>query len=187
MLKLIKPTKEYEQKAKEYIEELHKYNSAIHGTGFLDKYLKEENYDSWLDSIEKIRLQEEPGKVKASTYFLVEENQNKIVGMVNIRHTLNEKLYYHGGNIGYSISPTQRGKGYGKINLYLALEKCHELNLKKVLITANDQNIPSCKTIEALGGILENKVEDEEELFRRYWIDVEVSLKTYKEKYLVNS
>ena len=56
--------------------------------------------------------------------------------------------------------------------LYLALKKCQELDIYKVLITCDDENIASFKTIEALGGVLENKIEDEDELVRRYWIEV---------------
>lgn len=32
--------------------------------------------------------------------------------MINIRLALNERLKKYGGNIGYSIRPTERGKGY---------------------------------------------------------------------------
>ena len=44
----------------------------------------------------------------------------------------------------------------------------------KILITCDDDNIGSYKIIEANGGILENKVENEDQgenfLTRRYWI-----------------
>ena len=46
----------------------------------------------------------------------------------------------------------------------------------RVLITCDDNNIGSCKVIEANGGVLENKVENtdcgERFLTRRYWIDL---------------
>ena len=60
------------------------------------------------------KLNEE--KVPAETYFLVRKRDNKIVGMINIRLQLHEKLKEFGGNIGYSIRPTERRKGYNKIN-----------------------------------------------------------------------
>ena len=48
-----------------------------------------------------------------------------------------------------------------------------ELGIDKVLITAEDNNVPSYKTIEALGGVLENKVNDKGKVFRRYFINLE--------------
>ena len=182
MLKLIKPAKVYEQKAKEYINEFYKYNSQINGTGHLDKYLKESTYKKWLEYIKKLENTPEPGFVTASTYFLIENDE--IIGMINIRHYLNESLLELGGHIGYSIRPTKRGNGYNKINLYLGLKKCQDLGLEKVLITADDNNPASYRTIEALGGILENKVElDNKETYRRYWINVTNALKENKNKY----
>lgn len=81
--------------------------------------------------------------------------------------------------IGYSIRPTERNKGYSKINLYLALEKCQKLGLKEILITANDDNIASYKTIETFGGELKNKIKNKETNnipIRRYFINVEKAL-----------
>ncbi len=70
-------------------------------------------------------------KVPARTYFLIRCSDNKIIGMINIRLSLNEKLKKYGGHIGYSIRPTERGKGYNKINLYLGLKDCKKMELIK--------------------------------------------------------
>ena len=175
MFKLVKPELCYKKSAILYIEELLSYNSAIHGTGFLDRYLESSCYEEWLDEIRYLEFNSDSSKVSASTFFMVDDN-DFIIGMVNIRHTLNDKLLFHGGNIGYSIRPTERGNGYAKIALFLALKECFSLGLTRVLITAEDNNVPSYRTIEALGGVMENKVLDEGKYFRRYWIDVEKSL-----------
>ena len=122
-LKHVKPSKEYEQEALEYINEFYEYNSDINGTGGLQRYL--DNYDGWLEKLEEDRTRiPNEEKVPAETYFLVRENDNKIVGMINIRLTLNENLKKFGGHIGYSIRPTERKKGYNKLNLYLGLLCC---------------------------------------------------------------
>ena len=119
-LELIQPNKSYEKQAIEYIQEFYKYNSNINGVGGLYRYL--DNYDAWLKKLEEDRTRKmTEEKVPAETYFLVRKSDNKIVGMINIRLQLNEKLKAFGGNIGYSIRPTERRKGYNKINLYLAL------------------------------------------------------------------
>ena len=178
MFKLVKPELCYKERAILYIDELLSYNSAIHGTGFLDRYLESSSYEEWLDEIRYLEFNSDSSKVSASTFFMVDDN-DFIVGMVNIRHTLNDKLLYHGGNIGYSIRPTERGNGYAKIALFLALKECLSLGLTRVLITAEDNNVPSYRTIEALGGIMENKVLDDGKYFRRYWIDVEKSLSVF--------
>ena len=175
MFKLVKPELCYKKSAILYIKELLSYNSAIHGTGFLDRYLESSGYEEWLDEIRYLEFNSDSSNVSASTFFMVDDN-DFIIGMVNIRHTLNDKLLFHGGNIGYSIRPTERGKGYAKIALFLALKECFSLGLTRVLITAEDNNVPSYRTIEALGGVMENKVLDDGKYFRRYWIDVEKSL-----------
>ena len=72
--------------------------------------------------------------------------------MINIRLALNERLRQFGGNIGYSIRPTERGKGYNKINLYLGLKFCEQVGIGEVFLDADLDNPASWKTMEALGG-----------------------------------
>lgn len=79
------------------------------------------------------------------------------------------------GNIGYSVDPLERKKGYAKEMLGLMLDKCRIMGKQKVLITCDKDNIASSKTIIANGGILENEVHDEPLLgksgiIQRYWI-----------------
>jgi predicted acetyltransferase len=172
-VKLIFPSKEHEKEAFEFIQEFLEYNSEINGTGGLNRY---DDYDEWLLKLEEdLDLPNIPEeKVPASTYFLIRESDNKIIGMINIRHKLNEFLLNEGGHIGYSIRPTERKKGYGTIMLKLALQKCRELNLNKVLITCDKINIASAKVIQNNKGILENEIFSEafSEIIQRYWIDL---------------
>ena len=124
--------------------------------------------------------------VPSSTYFLIREDEDRIVGMIDIRHDLNDYLLQYGGHIGYGIRPTERRNGYNKINLFLGLLKCRELGFDKVLITATDENPGSYKTILDLGGKLENKIIDDEDdnvLLGRYWIDVDKSINDNYEVY----
>ena len=102
------------------------------------------------------------------------KNDSEIVGMVNIRHKLNESLINRGGHIGYSIRPTERKKGYGTLMLKLALRKCRELNLSKVLITCDKINVASAKVIQNNSGVLEDEVFNEtfSEIIQRYWISL---------------
>ncbi len=111
--------------------------------------------------------------VPASTYFLINDNLNKIVGAVNIRHRLNDVLLKSGGHIGYGVSPTERKKGYATKMLELALLKCKDIGIEKALVTCNKENIGSAKTIIKNGGIFENEVtEDNGNIVQRYWINI---------------
>lgn len=162
----------------EYINEFYKFNSNINGTGGLQRFLN--NYEEWLKKLQEdyTRIPNEE-KVPARTYFLVRSNDNKIVGMINIRLELNEKLKKYGGHIGYSIRPTERGKGYNKINLYLGLKVCKEHGIEKVLMDADKENPASWRTMEALGGInIREFFDDEIEkcIVKDYEIDVTKSI-----------
>lgn len=127
----------------------------------------EQMLQKWSD--EKSIAMYERGLVPATTYFLVDQ-QEKIYGSLNLRYALNDYLLKAGGHIGYGGRPTMRKKGYASMMLEQALLICREMKLKKVLITCDDDNIGSAKTIEKCGGILENKVEDNQKIKRRYWI-----------------
>lgn len=176
---LEKPSLKRKEQAIEYIKEHIEYKSDIKGTSALEKYC--DNYEGWLELLEQISNPETCPKkyVPGNEYFLIKEDEDKIIGMINIRHSLNEYLLNYGGHIGYGTRPTERRKGYNKISLYLGLLKSKDLGLDKVLITATDENPGSYKTILALGGILENKIPDDEDeniLLGRYWIDVNKSI-----------
>lgn len=181
---LEEPTLKRKVEALNYIKEFYLNNSDVNGVGKLDDYL--DNYEEWL---KYLKVMSNPNTCPKKwcpgfEYFLIRENDNKLVGMINLRYNLNESLLIHGGHIGYSIRPTERRKGYNKIQLYLCLLKAKELGLDKVLLTAYDHNLGSVKTILALGGILENKIEDEKGFMSRYWIDVNESIEKNKELYI---
>jgi len=183
------PSLERKNEALEYIEEFYKYDSQIHGTGSLDRELKKgKAYEEWLSNNIKLHDESyalEKGLVPSYTYFFVREDDNKIVGMIDLRLGLNEYLRNFGGHIGYSIRPTERKKGYNKINLYLVLQEAQRYNLDKVLITCADSNEGSKKTILSLGGKFEksNFDESDNETMELYWIDVNESIEKHKDLY----
>lgn len=172
----------------EYIEEMKQYKSQIHGDGGLKKYLDEKSYEEWVINVhnmENERYALSKGLVSSSTYFLIRKNDDKLIGMIDLRIKLNDYLRNYGGNIGYSIRPIERKKGYAKIQLYLCLFKCKEYDLDKVLITCANYNERSRRTILSLGGIYEkNNINKPEEYnLELYWIDVDESIKKYKNEY----
>ena len=174
-LTLVVPTLAHKIQAKEIIEETKKQdaNSKYLFSGFasLDRF---KTYEEWLQKLEEDAdiNHIKPNRVVASTYFLMRKSDNRILGIINIRHSLNDYLLAYGGHIGYSIRPNERRKGYGKKQLLLGLQKCKEIPLKKVLITCLKDNLASSKTIESCGGILENIQYDADtkNSYLRYWI-----------------
>ena len=165
--------------ALDFIEEFLNCGSDINGTGGLQRYLKD--YPGWLRKLEEdcARVPNEE-KVPARTYFLVREGDGRIVGMSNIRLTLNERLRRYGGHIGYSIRPSERGRGYNNINLYLALTVCARHGIQKVFMDADLKNPASWKTMEALGGVRIREYYDEVNArctVADYTIDVEKALR----------
>ncbi|OPD48612.1 GNAT family N-acetyltransferase [Bacillus thuringiensis] len=110
--------------------------------------------------------------VPDSTYWLVTD-ENKIVGAVNIRHSLTEHLFNAGGHIGYGIRPSERRKGYATKLLALSLEKTKELDITKVLVVCDAVNTASEKTILHNGGIRDDDFTEEDgSIVRRYWIEL---------------
>lgn len=179
------PSIERKDEALQYIQEFLDYGSDINGVGGLDRYL--DNYEEWLVKLEedRVRVPSEE-KVPADTYFLVRENDNRIIGMINIRHCLNRNLRIIGGHIGYSIRPSERQKGYNKVNLYLGLLRCQELGIDEVLMDCDAKNLGSAKAMQALGGKMIREWHEPDiykTYLQDYTIDVDDAIKTYKKVY----
>ena len=121
----------------------------------------------------------------SETFLLIRKNDNKIIGTINVRWNLTEEMKKFGGNIGYSIRPTERRKGYNKINLYLGLIKANKLNLDRVMLDCDVNNIGSDRTMKALGGVLERTEIDPYDgiLTNVYWFDVKKCIDKYKDVY----
>jgi predicted acetyltransferase len=115
-----------------------------------------------------------PGLVPQTVYWVLDADGNAI-GMVRVRHYLNEKLRFHGGHIGFFVRRDQRGRGRAKEALRLALAELRKLGEKRALLTVDPANTPSIRVIDANGGRLENTVTDPEtgKQYRRYWIEME--------------
>ncbi len=173
------PTKEHEKEAIEFINEFYQYNSPINGTGGLQRFLND--YDGWLKKLEEDRSRvSSEEKVPAETFFLVRANDNRIVGMVNIRLALNEHLRNSSGHIGYCIRPTERRKGYNKINLYLALKVCQDHEIHEVLMDCDKTNLGSAKTMQAFDGKVIREGYDNENCFVQFYsINTDQAIEKY--------
>ena len=94
---------------------------------------------------------------------------------------------YFSGNIGYGIRPTERRKGYNKINLFLGLIEVKKIGLDKVKLVCDASNLGSIRTMESLGAILENTEIDpyDDILTSVYWFNVNETIDKYKEKFKI--
>ena len=112
--------------------------------------------------------------VPGTMFFLVEGEE--ILGVCEIRHFLNSGLLKYGGHMGYGVAPKHRGNGYAAEMVKMAMPFMKQVGIDRCLITCVQENIASAKTIENVGGVLENEVEiirnGLPKIGLRYWVDV---------------
>ena len=143
------------------------------------KGVTSESYDDFLKKLEESKHIEDthPDYANQTTYVLTDEIGH-IYGMSCLRHCLKGDLINIGGHVGYAIRPSERGKGYGTIQLRLVLEKALELGIKEVLVTCRENNIGSKLTMEKCVGHPDTLVDSRYPGIKeyRYWIDCEKEL-----------
>ena len=168
---LIRPTNEYASQIKEYRQEFLDSGDSMDGYGPLRRYDDPEEY------IKVCKEYEDPEKVPsnlvpATQFFFVRRLDNKLVGMIQVRHCFNDYLEKYAGHIGYSVRPSERRRGYAKKMLKMTLPFCREIGLDRVLVSCIDGNIGSEKTILANGGVYESTVHEPngDRDLKRFWI-----------------
>lgn len=173
-LKLVKLTKDYQKQLSEMLEEWVSFNQENPDANTSPYAIFKNDYHDFAYYLKHLELKEATDKlVPDSTFFLYDDERDKFIGAVNIRHYLNVGLLKEGGHIGDGIRPSERQKGYGTKIIALALEECKKLKIDKVLITCYKDNIGSAKAIMNNGGVLENEIIDSDGiLLQRYWIDL---------------
>ena len=170
---LTRPTVEYASQIKEYRQEFLDAGDSMDGCGPLRRFEDPEEYIKIrVDCEDKATV---PAHLVPATQFLfVRKSDDRLVGMIQIRHCFNDYLEKYAGHIGYSVRPSERRKGYAKKMLEMALPYCRELGIDKVLVTCVDGNIGSEKTILANGGIYESTVHEPngDRDLKRFWIEL---------------
>ncbi len=136
-------------------------------------FVMTEDFDGYYKRVVELENNPPEGKVKATQFLAFQKENNHLVGLVNVRHELNENLIKSGGHIGYSVRPSERNKGYAKSELKLALEfGFNELKLDSILLTVFETNTPSIKVIEKFNPVEDQVYIDEKgNVFRRFWIN----------------
>lgn len=182
------PSLERKDEIIDYINEFIEYKSDINGMEALTRILYGYTFEESLNMCLNMQYEEYAkihDRCQYKTFLLIRKNDNKIIGTINIRWNLSEEMKKFAGNIGYAIRPTERRKGYNKINLYLGLIEAKKVGLDRVMLDCEAKNLASSKTMEALGGKLERTEIDPSDgiLTSVYWIDVDESLEKYKDEY----
>ena len=177
-MKMVFPTIEYKDRAIEFVNEFIAAGTlSLDGSGGLDRYLRESSYEQWLQKlIAYIDIANPPeGKVPSLTYFYVREEDERIVGMIDIRLALNNFLRNEGGHIGYCVRPSERRKHYATAMLREGLRVLKTIGVRDVIVTCDKVNVASAGVIKNNGGELEAELYSKAfgALIQRYVIRME--------------
>ena len=171
-IQLIKPTLAYADDILAFRHEVEAANDPddFAGCSFLKKCATAEE---WLKILAE---RENPattpkGSVPSNAYLAVRMSDNRIVGMIDLRHHIDHPILgLWGGHMGYTVRPSERGKGYASEMLRLNLENCRLRGMNKILLTCSRENPSSERTILANGGVFEKEICVDGEYIKRYWI-----------------
>lgn len=170
-MKLVKPTLQHSEQIMAYRTAFLTVGEHPYGGSSLQNI---DDYSKWLNKVIEQEKGEHlpPNRVPATQFLSIVDG--KVIGLLNIRHRLTPELLRESGHIGYSIHPDERRKGYATEQLRLSLGEAKKLGLEKVLVTCDKANVASARTIQKVGGILENEVISSEtnEMVQRYWIEI---------------
>jgi predicted acetyltransferase len=152
--------------------------ATLHGSGLHpdDDAETAGGFAAWVDRL--VRQSDESTPVEANrvhaTYWWIAEG-DEYLGAITLRHRLNDFLLRVGGHVGYHVRPSARQQGLAGWALGEVLGVARARGIERALVTCDDTNLASARTIERNGGVLENVVPDTEfGTIRRYWIDLRI-------------
>ena len=152
---LIKPSLEFEAGYREYIREL----------GDEERYpfpldFDHCDFEALLNRLTDFEAGRNlpAGYVASSTYWLVEADE--ILGVSNLRHSLNDEIRRCGGHIGLGIRPSRRGHGCGTELMSLTIQEAWNRGIEEVHIHCHESNRASARMIESNGGVLHSEIEE---------------------------
>ena len=166
---LIQATAEFKKQITDFLDECKASGEKIIPTAIAN--FDHHDFDGYCKFLNERSHRVSKDRVPATIYFTLDLDRNIVVGAVDIRHYINDNLLINGGHIGDGVRPSERRKGYATAQIGLALQKCKELGIDRVLMTCETWNIGSAKSIINNGGVLENEVEVDGKVFQRYWIN----------------
>ncbi len=160
---LVRPTLELKEEALAYRQEHFQYGEKIiYGSELFDKT---ESYEEWLSAVTRNTDPKTVNEnwVVTDTFFAIRKGDDKIIGIIDLRHTLNDFLKDL-GNCGYSVRPSERKKGYATEMLCKLLQAAKEAGMKELHISVEKENMASIKVIRKNSGVYERSFSFENEM-----------------------
>ena len=172
-IRLIEPTMAYEKEIWQFRQEVMDSDDKdkFAGCGNLEECA---SAGEWIDTIRLHRNAETcpPDTVPSNIYIAVRESDDRIVGVIDLRHHINHPILgAWGGHMGYYVRPAERNKGYAKEMVRQNLQHCRDLGIRKVMITCDEENLASERVITVNGGIYEKSIEVDGCPVKRFWIE----------------
>jgi predicted acetyltransferase len=169
-IRLLKPTREFSD---EFLSLLEEHQDA--GENLPNAELARTDFAAYVRHLHAWSHSRDlpAGYVPVTTFWLVKEN-TMVLGDSQLRHTLTPELEAYWGHISYRIRPAQRRKGYGTLLLKLTLEQARILNIQRVRVICDQDNIGSARIIERNGGMLSGYGVDSRngKHTLQYWIEL---------------
>lgn len=178
-IELIEPNIKYADDIWEFRQEIFDFDAESEdqfaGCISLDE---SKSAEEWIKICELRKSEKTCGEVGTTVpshmYLAIRKKDDRVIGIIDLRHHINHPILgTWGGHCGYSVRPSERGKGYAKEMLRLNIQNAKVLGIPKLLITCDVENEASEKTILANGGIYENTIDVDGCKMKRYWIEVQ--------------
>lgn len=139
-------------------------NKSSHDGGFWN--LEDFDYQQWLMDSQLAEAGIGLPENWVPNIQFVAFDDDKAIGFLNLRLALNDSLLETGGHIGYSVRPSEQGQGYATQILAEGIKQAHSKNIKRILLTCQQDNPASRQVILKNGG----RLEDTRQGIERYWI-----------------
>ena len=171
--RLIIPSAAWTKELTDLRNELRSAGENLEGSSRLNSC---DDIGEWLDHVKQMSDPDKlpAGIVPATQYIYVREEDRRIIGVIQLRHYLDRSMEMFFGQISYGVRPSERRKGYAAAMLKDLLQKCRRMGLQKVLITCEESNEASRRTILSNGGVYDSTVYmlAMDINIERYWIEL---------------
>lgn len=131
--------------------------------------LPAQNFETYVSTLRSTEAKALPNFVRNTAYWAV--HNDEVIGRIAIRHELNDFLKNIGGHIGYIVRPSYRRKGVATEMLRQLLLTDRAKSIGKLLVTCDENNEASEKTIIRNGGVYESRIPNgDRPQKKRFWI-----------------